>query len=227
MKTRVLVVEDEEPVRDVICALLEEGDFEVVTAEDGEAGLKAFFTCQPGLVVLDIIMPHMDGWTLLERIREVSQTPVIILSAIGREHEKVRGLHGGADDYIVKPFRSAEFLARVDVALRNTRAHQEIEEQYQDSALLVDFPRHQVYLDGNRIDLTPQEFRLLTALIRHANMVLSTDRLLDLCWGSSEGGPENVRVYISYLRRKLEDAGRPRLIETVREFGYCYHPPER
>ncbi|MBF8268041.1 MAG: two component transcriptional regulator, winged helix family [Dehalococcoidia bacterium] len=225
MRNRILVVDDEEATTELICMLLEEEGYEVVTAADGEAGLRAFFSCQPALVVLDLIMPRMDGWNLLERIREVSQAPVIILSALGREFETIRGLYGGADDYIAKPFRNAELMARVKVALRKTGAPPRVEEQYRDSALLVDFPRHQVYLEGSKIDLTPQEFRLLTALIRNANMVMSTDQLLDLCWGSSEGGPENVRVYVSYLRRKLEDTRRPQLIETVREFGYCYRPP--
>ena len=196
-------------------------------ASDGRQGLRAFFSWQPVLTVLDIMMPGLDGWSLLERIREVSDTPVIILTALGREHEQVRGLRSGADDYVVKPFRTAEFLARVAAALRKADSSQVAEERYRDGSLLVDFPRHHVYRSGEKIDLTPQEFRLLAALVRNANLVMSTERLLDLCWGQGQGGPENVRVYIGYLRKKLEEEPRnPRLIETVREFGYRYLPPE-
>ena len=151
---------------------------------------------------------------------------MIILTALGREHQKVRGLRSGADDYVVKPFSKAEFLARVKAALRKARPSQEIEERYEDAVLVVDFPRHHVYLKGEKIDLTPQEFRLLGALVRNTNLVMSNNRLLDLCWGEGFGGPENVRVYIGYLRKKLEvDPRRPQLIETVREFGYRYRPP--
>jgi DNA-binding response OmpR family regulator len=226
MKARILVVDDEQPIRDLLRELLEGEGYDVVLAEDGQDGLKAFFASRPALVVLDILMPRMDGWKLLERIREVSDAPVIILSALDREQETVRGLRGGADDYVVKPMRRAEFLARVEAVLRKAHPGREAEEEYRDAAMHIDFPHHQVHLDGRRVELSPLEFRLLWALVRNANVVLSTDRLLDLCWGEGEGGPENVRVYIGYLRRRLgEDPRRPRLIETAREFGYRYRPP--
>ena len=227
MAARILVVDDEQDLRDLIRELLEEQGYEVMVASDGKQGLRAFFSWQPVLTVLDIMMPGMDGWSLLERIREVSEAPVIILTALGREHEQVRGLRSGADDYVVKPFRIAEFLARVEAALRKAGGSQVVEERYKDSSLLVDFSRHLVYRSGDKIDLTPQEFRLLSALVRNANLVMSTERLLDLCWGQGQGGPENVRVYIGYLRKKLEeDPKRPRLIETIREFGYRYLPSD-
>ena len=226
MSAKVLVVDDEQSVCDLVQDVLVDAGHEVFAAVDGKEGLKAFYSWQPELVVLDISMPGMNGWDLLDRIREVSQTPVIILSALGREHETVRGLRSGADDYIVKPARTSELLARVEAALRKSEVAPEAGAVYQDSVVHVDLPRHQVHLQGQVVDLTPQEFRLLTALVQNAGFVLSTDRLSDLCWGAGNGGPENVRVYIGHLRKKLkDDPKRPRLIETVREFGYRYCPP--
>jgi len=226
MASKILVVDDERELRELMQELLDADGYKVEVAADGREGLKLFFAGHPDLVVLDLMMPQMDGWDLLERIREVSETPVIILTALGREHEKVKGLKAGADDYVVKPFQKSEFLARVQAALRRSRSPQPTREVYQDPVLTVDYPQHQVYLGGAKVDLTAQEFRLLAALVQNPNRVMSTDRLLDLCWGEGFGGPENVRVYIGYLRKKLrDDAKTPRLIETVREFGYCYRPP--
>ena len=139
----------------------------------------------------------------------------------------MRGLQIGADDYLTKPFRSAELLARVKAVLRRSKPDSGMaQEIYQDPALYVDFGRPEVRLRGRLVDLTPQEFRLLAALVRHAGSVLSPERLLDMSWGVSDGGPENVRVYIGYLRRKLEyDPKRPELIRSIRGFGYRYSPP--
>ena len=226
MATKILVVDDERDLRELMSELLVERGYEAMSAADGREGLKAFFSWQPDLTVLDIMMPGMDGWNLLERIREVSEAPVIFLTALGREHEQVRGLKSGADDYVVKPFRTSEFMARIEAALRRAGTTSQSEDRYEDGDLMVDFPGHQVYVSGESVDLTPREFRLLAALIRNANLVMSTERLLDLCWGDAGGGPENVRVYIGYLRKKIEsDPKNPLRIETVREFGYRYRPP--
>ena len=205
--------------------MLQEEGYDVVTASNGREGLRTFFTLRPALVVLDILMPEMNGWELLERIREVSESPVIILTALGREQDAVKGLRSGADDYVVKPVRTSEFVARVEAALRKSSPTPEVENVYKDAVLHVDYMRHQVYLRGSEVALSAQEFRLLAALVRNASAVVSTDRLLDMCWGDA-GGPESVRVYIGYLRKKLEeDSKRPRLIQTVREFGYRYSQP--
>ncbi|MFH1141869.1 MAG: response regulator transcription factor [Chloroflexota bacterium] len=227
MKERILLVEDEDGIREMMQYVLETEGYDVVVARNGQEGVKSFFNHRPSLVTLDLRMPVMDGWTLLERIREVSQVPVIILTAMGQEQDAVRGLRSGADDYVVKPVRLKEFIARIEAQLRKANPIVSIEDQYTDSILRVDFARHDVYLKSAKLDFTPQEFRLLAALVRHAGTVLSTDRLIDACWGEV-GGPENVRVYIGYLRRKLEeDPTQPRLIQTVREFGYRYCPPEK
>ena len=225
-KAKILVVDDETNVRELMSDVLEDDGYRVVSACDGREGLKAFFSWRPSLVVLDILMPSMNGWQLLERIREVSETSVIILTALGSELDTVRGLRSGADDYMFKPVRTSEFLARVEATLRKTNLSTEVIEEYQDAVLHVDFKRYQVCLDGVEIQLSPQEFRLLGTLVRNANTVLSTDRLLELCWGEV-GGPENVRVYVGYLRKKLhDDSKRPQLVETVREFGYRYRRPD-
>ncbi|MBI2871917.1 MAG: response regulator transcription factor [Chloroflexi bacterium] len=227
-KAKILVVDDEGPIREMLRDILEQEGYAVQDVADGEEGLKTFFSWKPSLVVLDILMPKMDGWQLLERIREMSEAPVIVLSALAEERHAVRGLRSGADDYVSKPVRTSEFLARVEAALRKAKIGPRVEEAYRDRVLCVDFLRHQVYVEGREVALSPQEFRLLAALVRHAGMVLSTDQLLDLCWGTGEGGPELVRVYIGHLRKKLgEDPKNALLIETVREFGYRYRPPER
>ena len=226
-KAKILVVDDQEPIRQLLRASLEPQGYSVRLAPDGQEGLKIFFAWQPSLVVLDVRMPKMDGWGLLDRIREVSEVPVIMLTALGMEDDAVRGLRGGADDYVIKPLRITEFLARVEAVLRKFKGAADTQEIYEDRVLHVDFLRHRVYLRGDEIDLAPQEFRLLAALVRNSGVVLSTDRLLDLSWTEGEGGPENVRVYIGYLRKKLEQEPRePKLIETVRSFGYRYRPPE-
>ena len=225
--TKILVVEDEPEVRDLLRNILEPEGYQVTTAADGQLGLRALFADRPSLVITDLTMPNVDGWALLERIREVSEIPVIILTAAGGEPATVRGLQIGADDYLTKPFRSAELLARVKAVLRRSKPDSGMaQEIYQDPALYVDFGRPEVRLRGRLVDLTPQEFRLLAALVRHAGSVLSPERLLDMSWGVSDGGPENVRVYIGYLRRKLEyDPKRPELIRSIRGFGYRYSPP--
>lgn len=204
--------------------VLEGEKYLVGSAADGEEGLKEFFSWQPDLVVLDVMLPQMDGLTLLGRIREVSDAAVIMLTALGREHEKVHGLRSGADDYLSKPFSVPDLLAQVEALLRRVKEAPKIEAVYEDQVLRVDFLRHQVQVRRQEAELSPTEFRLLTALVKNTGLVMSTERQLDLVWGDTEGDPANVRVYISSLRRKLEGGPeQPQLIETVREFGYRYN----
>ncbi len=223
---RILVVDDAEDICELLRDILEAEGYEVSVAYDGAEGLRALYSFRPHLVITDVSMPDVDGWVFLERIRQLTDVPVIMLSALGDEYDKVRGLRTGADDYMVKPIQRGELLARVDAVLR--RAKQDAPQKasvYEDGALFVDFGRHEVRVRGKTLDLSPQEFRLLTAFIRNPGTVLSPEQLLDLCWGVSEGGPENVRVYMGYLRKKLErDPHVPELLETVRGFGYRYTP---
>ena len=227
-KSKVLVVEDEASMRELVSRILGSAGYSVRSAADGHEGLRTLFAWQPDLVVLDIQMPTMDGWEVLRRIREVSEIPVIMLTALGREDEKVKGLRSGADDYVVKPISKGEFLARVEAIFRRapSTSGSGNENAYRDSVLFMDFENHQVSVDGLRVEFSPIEFRMLAALVKNARAVLSPDRLLDLCWGERSGGPGSVRVYINSLRKKIEkNPARPQLIETVREFGYRYQPP--
>ena len=221
----ILVVDDAIDIRDMLRDVLEAEGYGVATAANGIEALRAVYQSRPALVISDIAMPEMDGWTFLQRLREFTEIPVIMLSALGEERDKVRGLRDGADDYVVKPVMRAELLARVEALLRRSKSDRTEEAAvYHDAVLYVDLERHDVRVRGEAVELSPQEFRLLIALVRHPGAVLSPDRLLELAWGTSEGGPENVRVYIGYLRRKLEpEPGVPPMIETVRGFGYRFN----
>ncbi len=226
--TTILVVDDDEDVRELMRVGLSREGYTVLSARDGSEGLKAFLSSQPDLAILDVRMPNMNGWELLKRIREVSDTPVIMLTILDQEDQIVQGLDSGADDYLAKPFGNNELMARVRAVLRRVGATTGGHNSYQDSEISVDSRRHKVFARGQEVDLTPLEFRLLEFLTFNASAVLPVERIIDACWGDKPGGPINVRQYIYYLRRKLEvDPENPRLIETVREFGYRYLPPEQ
>ena len=225
----ILVIEDEEDIGFLVSTQLRQAGYKTVIALDGREGLRRFYSDRPDLVILDVAMPEMDGWQVLERLREVSDVPVLMLTAASQKREKVRGLRGGADDYITKPFSGEELLARIEVVLRRSavglgEADSNI---YHDSETAIDFPRHEVVVRGEKVDLSPTEFRLLAVLTRHSGQVLSQDQLLDQVWGSEYAESiDVVRLYIGYLRRKIErDPGKPKLIETVRGFGYRYRAP--
>ena len=168
MTDQVLVIEDDPDIALGIKTVLDRSGFEVAEANTGREGLRAFHAHQPNLVVLDIGLPEMDGWTVLERIRDLSDVPVLILTGHGLEAEKVRGLRGGADDYLTKPFGNAEFVARVQVLLRRRQAAEPAPaEVYDDGSVRVNFGTHEVVVDGDPVELTATEYRLLAALIRH------------------------------------------------------------
>ena len=226
---KVLVIEDDEDIRTVVATRLNRAGYETTTASDGKEGLRHFYGDRPDLVVLDVAMPIMDGWQVLERLREVSDVPVLFLTAAAQERDKLRGLRSGADDYITKPFSGEELLARVEVALRRvaTSAEEPENTSYSDAEIAIDFPKHEVFVRGEPVELSPTEFRLLMVLTRNANQVLSQDQLLDQVWGREYvGSLDVVRLYVGYLRRKIErDHEAPALVETVRGFGYRYRRP--
>jgi DNA-binding response OmpR family regulator len=221
MASRVLVADDEADLRLLLRELLERAGYDVRDEPDGRAALRALFDWRPDLVLLDVGMPGLDGWQTLERIRDVSDVPVVLLTARATELEKVRGLRGGADDYVTKPFGRQELLARVDALLRRPGAGRRDEpEVYADGFLELDQAQRSVTVGARPVQLTPTEFRLLGAFVRHPNRVLSADQLGELVWGDRGGGTrDRVKIYVGYLRRKLGD-GAP--IETVRGFGYRY-----
>jgi DNA-binding response OmpR family regulator len=218
----VLVVDDDDDIRELVCRLLERAGHSVRSATDGREGLRALHSFRPDLVVLDATMPGLDGWATLERIRELTDVPVLMLSARGTEMDKVRGLEAGADDYVTKPFGRQELLARVEALLRRRGTETELPQVYEDAALRVDFEQRLVQVEEREVALTPLEYRLLAVFVRHPNQVLSHLQLLELVWGNDDASREQVKLYVGYLRRKL---GLPDAIESVRGFGYRYRAP--
>lgn len=230
MPATILVVDDEPDILELVSMRLQMAGHRTVLASSGEEALKSFFIERPDLSLIDIDLPGIDGIELCARMREMSDIPVIFLSAMGSETDRVRGLQAGADDYIVKPFAKEELAARVDAVLRRASmpATRSGEDAYVDSQISIDHRAHIVAVRGKEIALSPLEYRLLSALVRHSGQVLSHHQLLDMAWGpnATETSPDSVRLYISYLRAKVEEhPKRPLLIETVREFGYRYVRP--
>ncbi|MBI4301458.1 MAG: response regulator transcription factor [Chloroflexi bacterium] len=227
-KDKILVVDDDPGLRQLLGERLEEVGYQVIKAEDGLAGVKEFFIQRPDLVLLDLVMPSLDGLEVCRRLRDISEVPIIILSVKGHELDKVRGLSAGADDYLSKPFSIPELLARVQAALRRARmpATLEKENEYSDGTVAIDFRRHTVYVRGHEVKISPLEYRMLALLVMHAGQVLTHEEILDQVWGRDYYSPENVKLYISYLRHKIEaDVNNPELILTVRRVGYSYHKP--
>lgn len=222
-RPRVLVIDDETDVRGLVRELLERAGYDVSEAVDGREGLRSFFESRPDAVLLDVTMPGLDGWTTLERIRDLSDVPVLMLTAHAQELEKVRGLKAGADDYVTKPFGRQELLARVEALLRRRGDRADAPERYDDAAISIDFDRREVTVDEEAVTLTPLEFRLLAAFVAHPTQVLSPDQLLELVWRDGSTSRDQVKLYVGYLRRKL--GARGELVETVRGFGYRYRRP--
>jgi DNA-binding response OmpR family regulator len=225
----ILVVDDDPDLRDLVRELLERAGHSVRTAAGGREALKLLYDVRPQLIVLDVTMPDLDGWATLERVRDVTEVPVLMLTARGAELEKVRGLTGGADDYVTKPFGRQELLARVEALLRRSGGAEVPErEVYDDGVIAIDMSRARVEVRGTEVALTPLELRLLHTFVRNPDLVLSRDQLLELVWGAQPGvGADQVKLYVGYLRRKigpgLGDAPDP--IQTVRGFGYRYSLP--
>jgi DNA-binding response OmpR family regulator len=222
---QVLVVDDDDDLRGMVAKLLVRAGMGTIEAPNGHEGLRKFFAARPDLVVLDVAMPAMDGFEVLERIRDLSDVPVLLLTARGIEMEKVRGLNSGADDYVTKPFGRQELIARVEALLRRRGEAQAAPEVVSDALVEVDFAQAKATVSGQTLSLTPLEFRLLAAFVRNPNQVLSQDQLLEQAWSnSSNASREQVKLYVGYLRRKLREAAGAEPLETVRGFGYRYNP---
>lgn len=222
--TRILVVDDEESIRNVVVAYLQADGYTVLTAEDGLKGLELFRQHQPELVILDIMLPGMDGLKVLQHIREESEVYVLMLTARSEETDRVTGLMMGADDYLTKPFSPLELVARVKAILRRGRSAGREEEVLQFGALRIDNKRHKVWRDEEEIELTALEFQLLKTLADHAGIVLSREQLLQQVWGYDFFGDDRVvDVHIRHIRQKLEtDPNNPQIIVTVRGVGYRF-----
>lgn len=226
MTAKVLIVDDESAIRDALSRKLRREGFQVTLAGDGLEGLRAFHMERPDLVVLDIVMPEMSGLTVCERIREIAETPIMMLSAQAiTEEDIIEGLNAGADEYLVKPVRLNEFVARVKALLRRAKMTAfEVDTGYNDGYLSVDLQRRHVHVKGQKVHLTPTEFKLLVVLMENAGRVVPQRDLLEQVWG-----PEYVddvyypRVYISQLRRKIEpDPANPVYILTEHRVGYRF-----
>lgn len=221
-KARVLLVDDDETLLGLLVDHLRAAGYRPLTANSGLEGLRLVADMAPDLVVLDVMMPTMDGWEVCRRLREISSVPIIMLTAKGEEYDKLRGFHLGVDDYVTKPFSFAELVARVGAVL--SRAASEIGERVTSDDLAIDFEEHRVTVADEVINLTPTEYRLLETLARNANHTLSTASLLREVWGPEYAGEtKQVKHYVWTLRKKIEaDPGDPKHILTERGFGYRF-----
>jgi DNA-binding response OmpR family regulator len=226
MNAQILCIEDDQDIALAVSMVLRRAGFDVVGANDGKDGLRLFHDERPDVVLLDLGLPTLDGWTVLERIRDLSDVPVMLLTAHGHEVDKVRGLSLGADDYMTKPFGNSELVARVQALLRRSRTARPEAEVYKDALVELNFGSRDVRVDDEPLALTPSEFRLLAALVRHAGQTLSADQLLEQAWNDPlRVGPERVKFAVMRLRRKLgQSEGDHTPIEAVRGFGYRYVP---
>jgi DNA-binding response OmpR family regulator len=225
MAGKILIVDDTVEMAWLLRSALAKDDFEIEVAYDGAEGLRRAYVFQPDLIVLDVMMPGMNGWEMLRRLREFSDVPVIMLTAVSDTDSKVQGLDTGADDYVSKPFEVRELRARIQAALRRaalTASRGSDSLRFDGGNLVIDVSAQAVVVRGVAVDLTPTEYRLLLYLARNAGQVLTYDQILDDVWGTGyEGSTASVKVYIQRLRRKIEaDPSHPRLILTQWGVGY-------
>ncbi|WP_308638598.1 response regulator transcription factor [Paenibacillus silvisoli] len=223
MRPHILVVDDDDKITSLLRRSLAFEGYEVATANNGLEGLRQMLSSDPDLLILDVMMPQVDGWEVCRRVREGGSTvPIMMLTAKDDINDRVRGLDLGADDYLVKPFALEELLARVRALLR--RKSDKLEDsssrlQFED--LTLDLDSREAIRGGRRFDLTAKEFDLLQLLMQNPRRVLTRDAIMDKIWGFDYSGESNVlEVYIAMLRQKTEDGKLPRLIQTVRGTGY-------
>jgi two-component system KDP operon response regulator KdpE len=219
----ILVIEDESPIQKFLRVSLEAQGYQVVEAATGKRGLVEAAARTPDLVILDLGLPDIDGIEVTRQLREWSKVPVIVVSARGKEQDKIAALDAGGDDYLTKPFGVGELMARVRVALRHAAANPETGQSTFDVGQLhVDLARREVTTDGKPVHLTPNEFKLLAVLVKHAGRVLTHRQLLHEVWGPGTGNETHyLRVYMNQLRQKLEaDPARPKYLRTEPGVGY-------
>ncbi|MEU8267237.1 response regulator transcription factor [Sphaerisporangium sp. NPDC049002] len=226
-EAKLLVVDDEPNIRELLSATLRYAGFDVLTAADGREAVQVAERVRPDLVVLDVMLPDMDGFTVANRLRSAGRrTPVLFLTARDETEHKLTGL-GLGDDYVTKPFSLEEVLARIRAVLRRTRADLNLPSRLQVADLELDEEGHQVWRAGERVKLSPTEYKLLHYFMVNAGRVLSKAQILDHVWNYDFGGDRNVvESYVSYLRRKV-DTVEPRLIHTLRGVGYVLRAPRQ
>ena len=229
--TKILVIEDEERMARFVRLNLEQDGFQVNEALTGREGLDKLRTFMPDLVLLDVMLPDLDGFELLKMIREIDNVPVIMLTAKGEEEDKVRGLELGADDYVTKPFSPRELVSRVKAVLRRLESSSVSSDDViqVDDRLKIDFNRREIWVEGKLVKLRPTEYRLLYHLVQNTGWVLTYDQILSRVWGYEyRDEPHYVRLYINYLRQKLEkDPSNPKYILTERGVGYRFYDYRR
>ncbi|GAB4512041.1 MAG: response regulator transcription factor [Anaerolineae bacterium] len=225
MSEKILVIDDEEPTVQLIGMLLERRGFEVIKAYRAEEGLRKAYRYQPDLVLLDIMMPDMDGWEVCKRLREMSDVPIIFLTARGEVRDVVRGLEMGADDYIIKPYDNDELVARVKAHLRRSpRPSMSDELVFDNGNFRINFMNREVYVRNEIKHLTPKEFNLLGVLVRNAGRVVTRTELVTQAWGEEYSDAiDSLKLYIHYLRQKVEiNPNQPDYILTSRGVGYRF-----
>jgi two-component system KDP operon response regulator KdpE len=224
LRPTILVIEDEPPLKTFLRITLQTQNYVVIEATRGEEGIRHAATARPDIIILDLGLPDMDGVEVARRLREWSTVPIIVVSARGKEQDRVVALDAGADDYLTKPFGVGELLARIRVALRHlaTVSSDSPEPEYTLGDLKIDLARREVTVAGKAVHLTPNEFKLLSVLVKNAGKVLTHRQLLHSVWGPGSGEEVHyVRVYMNQLRQKLEtDATRPKYFITEPGVGY-------
>ena len=227
---RILIVEDEIRLAEVLGEIMKENKYVVDIVNDGEEGYDYAASGIYDVIILDVMLPNMNGFDIVLKLRNNKvKTPIIMLTAKGEELDKILGLELGADDYITKPFSVRELLARVKAVLRRTNTFSESDSEiYKSKSLTVNFERHEVVVNNNKVDLSLKEFELLQILIKNKGKILKREVLLDKIWGYEYiGETRTVDVHIRYLRKKIEeDDKNPRFIETIRGVGYRFNPEE-
>jgi DNA-binding response OmpR family regulator len=229
---KILVIEDDPAMARLVEYSFSGTGAQIYRAINGHEGLRQLYLHEPHLVILDIMLPGLDGWEVCSRIRQMSDVPIIILSALGRETDIIRGLDCGAVDYVTKPFSPKILVARAQAALRQAKLNAELVKPliYHDEHLTINLDQHQVLVRGAPVDLTRTEYRLLAYLVENAGTVLTHRQILQHTWGPEyQNSPEYVHVYISRLRQKLEkDPNHPQYLVTKHGVGYSFHmpPPE-
>ena len=221
---RILVVDDEERIVRFIRLNLEQDGFQVVEAFNGKQAMEKLRQALPDLILLDVMLPDLDGFEVLRMVRENHDVPIIMLTAKTEEDDRVRGLELGADDYVTKPFSPRELVSRVRAVLRRTEGRETQGVIEVDDRLKIDFDRRQVWVEGKLVKLRPTEYRLLYHLVQNAGWVVTHDQILAKVWGYEyRDEPHYVRLYVNYLREKLEkDPANPKYILTERGVGYRF-----
>ena len=223
MARKILVVEDDHNISDLIRMYLEKEGFEVQTVFDGGSAVEAFRSWEPDMVLLDIMLPVMDGWAVCGKIRETSRTPIIMITAKSEVFDRIQGLEMGADDYIVKPFEMKELIARINAVLRRTEIPTDTRKRLVFDKLVIDLDSYELLVDGKRVDTPPKELELLYHLASSPNRVFTRNQLLDEVWGFDYfGDSRTVDVHIKRLREKLEGVSDKWSLKTVWGVGYKF-----